>query len=196
MARTTTPIEFGELLRQPAAEFTILQAAQALRVPITTLSDLLRRRSEALPPLTPSQARVLSQLSAGDSLTISTLAQAQQLVVSSMTEVVSRLADMGFVLKTPSLDDRREVRVTITTLGRKTLQTVLDARTEELRDRLERLSETELANVIAALPALWRLAELDADIWPRVRERPPVRRRRSAASAAPRSARATRAAQR
>jgi DNA-binding MarR family transcriptional regulator len=179
MARLPDPPPFGELLRRPPDSLTIAEAAQALRIPVTTLGDFLRRRPEGI-PLTGTQGRALSQLSAGDSLTVSTLAQSQDLAVSSMTEVIVRLADSGFVRKAPSPDDRREVRVSITAAGRRHLANALQARTEVLIARLEQLTEAERTSLVAALPALWRLSELDPDIWPRIREKPTVTRRRTA----------------
>jgi hypothetical protein len=40
--------------------------------------------------------------------------------------------------------------------------------------RLEALTEPDRLSIAAALPALWRLSELDPEIWPRIPERPPA----------------------
>ncbi|MEO3858618.1 MarR family transcriptional regulator [Acrocarpospora sp. B8E8] len=162
---------FGELLARPPEELTVDETARALRIPITTLGHTLRVRTAGL-PMAPAQARVLSQLSAGDALTVSVLAQSQELAVSSMTEVVGRLAEAGLVTKTVAAEDRREVRVAITEEGRRRLSTVVEARTSLLVDRLESLSSPEQERLAAALPALWKLAELDPEIWPRLAAKP------------------------
>lgn len=162
------------------------ELAQGLRIPITMLGDKLRRVTENF-ALSPTQARVLSQLSAGDSLSISVLAAAQELAVSSMTESVLKLEAAGLVHKGPSPDDRREVKVTITSEGRRQLDKALRARTDVLVESLGALTPEERLALAAALPALWRLADRDPDLWPRVREKPPVARRRPSAPRTPRA---------
>lgn len=182
MVQNPPPIRFGDLLRRSPDELTTRELAQALRIPVTTVGDSLRLRAGRL-PVTTSQARVLSQLSAGDSLSITTLARSQELAVSSMTESVTRLVEAGLVRKEQSPDDRRESKVTITKEGRHRLHRALEARTADLAGRLDLLDEDQRRNLAAALPALWRLADLDPEIWPRVREKAsPPRRRRPTAS--------------
>ncbi|KAA9164448.1 MarR family transcriptional regulator [Amycolatopsis acidicola] len=163
-------IRFGRLLAKAPAELTLHETAQALRIPVTTIGDWLRAgtRTQALAP---AQAKVLSQLSLGDSLTVSALAQAQDIATSSMTEVVARLVSAGLVTKTAAPEDRRVVRVSITRQGRQRLAQALEERTAMLEKRLADLSADEREKVAAALPALWKLAELSPDIWPRLPER-------------------------
>lgn len=173
MTKALERLHFGRLLRQPPQSLGVHEIAQALRIPVTTLGESLRRQSGKL-TLSGSQARVLSQLSVGDALTVSRLAQSQQLAMSSMAEVVGKLAAAGLVTKTASSDDRREVRVSITRNGQQQLTAALQVRTELLMTRLEALSEPDRHSIAAALPALWRLSELNAEIWPRIPERPPA----------------------
>ncbi|MBT2535472.1 MarR family winged helix-turn-helix transcriptional regulator [Arthrobacter sp. ISL-69] len=145
--------------------------ASFLRVPLTILGDVVRRagKGRALPT---SQAQVLSQLSAEESLSVSELARAQELAVSSMTEVLQRLQARGLITKTGTEQDRRQVRVAITADGRHRLNETAAARDEMLGMRLASLPEDELKRLEAAVPALWRLARLDAEIWPRIPARP------------------------
>jgi DNA-binding MarR family transcriptional regulator len=179
---------FGELLRRAPETVSVDELAQGLRIPVTILGDTLRRVTENF-ALSPTQARVLSQLSAGDSLSISVLAASQELAVSSMTESVVKLEAAGLVVKGPSSDDRREVRVSITAEGRRRLDKALRARTDVLVESLAALSDEERRALAAALPALWRLADRDPDLWPRVRVKPPVARRRAAGPRTPRGTR-------
>jgi DNA-binding MarR family transcriptional regulator len=174
MVRKTEEIRFGELLRRSPGTVTPDELASALRIPVTTLADTLRRRTRNF-TVTPTQARVLSQLSVGDSLSISVLALSQDLAISSMTEAVNRLTEAGLVRKDQAVDDRREVRVSITKEGVRQLTAALDARSRQLAVAIEELTPAERELVAAALPALWRLAGLDPDIWPRLRPRPPAR---------------------
>jgi DNA-binding MarR family transcriptional regulator len=163
-------IQFGDLLRRSPDAISPAELAAALRIPVTTLADMLRRRTRGF-TVTPTQARVLSQLSAGDSLSVSVMAQSQELAISSMTEAINRLADAGLVRKEQSVDDRREVRVSITKEGLRQLTAALSARTEQLAAALDQLRPDDRERLAAALPALWRLADIDPDIWPRLRSR-------------------------
>ncbi|MEU7812295.1 MarR family transcriptional regulator [Pseudonocardia sp. NPDC049154] len=175
-ARLPTLTDFGRMLRRPPSELGLHDIAQALRIPVQTIGVWLSAGSRRAMP--PAQARVLSQLSVGDSLAVSALAQSQQLANSSMTEVVARLVAAGLVTKTASPEDRREVRVSITAEGRRRLAEVLEERTALLEERLAHLSDTEREAVAAALPALWRIADLSPDIWPRIPVREPRKLRR------------------
>lgn len=160
-----------DVVGRGAADGGTADLARRLRVPVTILGDSLRRagKGRALPT---SQAQVLSQLSAEESLSVSELAQAHELAVSSMTEVLQRLSAQGLITKTGTEQDRRQVRVGITAHGRHRLNETAAARDELLGLRLERLPQEELERLEAAVPALWRLARLDAEIWPRIPARP------------------------
>lgn len=186
MARRLPSVDFGELLARAPEDVSLDELAQGLRIPLTGIGDTLRRITDNF-SLSPTQARVLSQLSAGDSLSVSVLAAAQDLAVSSMTESILRLEAAGLVHKGPSPDDRREVKVSITGEGRRRLQTMLRARTDVLVSSLEDLTEEERLTLVAALPALWRLAGRDPALWPRVPARPLFSRRRNPGAAAPRA---------
>jgi DNA-binding MarR family transcriptional regulator len=174
MVRESDDIQFGDLLRRSPGTISSAELAAALRIPVTTLADMLRRRTRSF-TVTPTQSRVLSQLSAGDSLSISALAQSQDLAISSMTEAVNRLTDRGLARKEQSVDDRREVRVSITKEGLRQLRAALKARTDQLTAALDQLPPDDRERLAAALPALWRLAEIDPDIWPRLRSCRPTR---------------------
>jgi DNA-binding MarR family transcriptional regulator len=85
---------------------------------------------------------------------ISELAAAEAVAQPTMTGLVQRLEDEGFVLRTPDIDDARAVRVAITRAGRKQLEIARRARAEALRVRLDALDPVALAELAAVLPAL------------------------------------------
>ena len=122
---------------------------------------------------------MLSQVSAGDVLTVSELAQGQGIAVSTMTEVVARLAEQGLLSKSTTNADRREVRVAITELGLDRLDRTLEERNRILGERLAVLTEGEQRSIAAAIPALWKLAAIDAAEWPRVPLKPDGKKRRA-----------------
>ncbi|MDQ0616710.1 MarR family winged helix-turn-helix transcriptional regulator [Arthrobacter globiformis] len=164
----------------PAEQLTVwpkaLRLAKELRPPLTMLGIFLRETNPG-ERLTTSQCLVLSQLSGADSLPMSELAAADNKVLSTMTELVGRLVAAGYVTKDNGVEDRRQVRVSITDSGRTALAATLLLRTELLASRIDGLTGTEQSALEAALPALWKLAAIDPTIWPRVVRQPLPRRR-------------------
>ncbi|ODU07016.1 MAG: hypothetical protein ABS81_02675 [Pseudonocardia sp. SCN 72-86] len=110
---------------------------------------------------------------------MSELAQGQGIAVSTMTEVVARLAEQGLLSKSTTNADRREVRVAITELGLDRLDRTLEERNRILGERLAVLTEGEQRSIAAAIPALWKLAAIDAAEWPRVPLKPDGKKRRA-----------------
>jgi DNA-binding MarR family transcriptional regulator len=162
--------------RNPAA-LSPEDIAEAGRAPLTMIGSEMRG-TNASAPLTAAQSLVLSQLTAAESLPITELAAADGRAVSTMTEIVRRLATAGLVAKQNGTEDRRQVRVTITDQGRKALEDTLRLRQRKLAERIAALPDHERVALAAALPALWRIAEIDPDSWPRLAPRPGSGRRR------------------
>lgn len=162
--------------RNPAA-LSPEDIATAGRVPLTMIGSRLRE-TNATAALTAPQSLVLSQLTAADALPITELAAADGRAVSTMTEIVRRLVTAGLVIKHNGVEDRRQVLVSITQEGRDALAGTLRLRHERLTARIAALPDHERVALAAALPALWRLAEVDPDTWPRVEPRREGRQRR------------------
>lgn len=92
---------------------------------------------------------------------ITDLATAEAVAQPTMTGLVRRLEDDGFVRRSPDPDDARAVRVAITGAGRKQLEVARAARAAALRTRLDRLDRDALAELVAALPALDHLLDTE-----------------------------------
>ncbi|SDH51468.1 MarR family winged helix-turn-helix transcriptional regulator [Pseudonocardia oroxyli] len=152
--------------RNPAT-LTTEQVAAASRIPLTMIGSRLRETTGPA-ALTAPQSLVLSQLTAVESLPITDLANADGRAVSTMTEIVGRLSRAGLVRKHNGTEDRRQVLVSITEEGRRALAESRILRNEWLTRRITELGEHERVALAAALPALWRIAGADPEIWPRV----------------------------
>ncbi|KXX62435.1 hypothetical protein AZG88_29485 [Rhodococcus sp. LB1] len=167
----------GLLDRNPAA-LDSAEIAAASRPPLTMIGNRLRE-TNANAPLGPAQSLVLSQLTAVDSMPITELAAADGRAISTMTEIVGRLAKAGWVEKREGVEDRRQVRVAITAEGRRILEENQQLRNQTLAERISTLADHERVALAAALPALWKIADIDPDLWPRVHRRTAKRSRRN-----------------
>lgn len=117
----------------------------------TTAAELLEvvwgRASTA--PTSASQLRVLHILEHHDGIRLRTLAESLASTPPSTSRLCDRLQAAGFVERAASPEDRREVRLRLSSRGRVFLA--------ELRARRER----ELRKVLADMPAAKRIALLE-----------------------------------
>ncbi|WP_166462794.1 MarR family winged helix-turn-helix transcriptional regulator [Amycolatopsis acidicola] len=174
---TDDPAIPGLFERNPVS-LTPAEVAAASRPPLTMIGNRLRE-TNANAPLSAAQSLVLSQLTTTDSMPITELAAADGRAISTMTEIVGRLTSAGLVVKRGGVEDRRQVRVAITAEGRRALEDNQRLRNQTLTERIAALSDQERAALAAALPALWKVAEIDPVAWPRVHPRSERRRRRT-----------------
>ena len=100
-----------------------------------------------------TQLSVLASLRDGPHR-VTALAELERVAQPSMTALVSRLEDAGWVTREPDPTDGRVVNVAITPAGLETLDRHTTARAEALAARLAALAPEERAALAAALPAL------------------------------------------
>jgi DNA-binding MarR family transcriptional regulator len=136
---------------------------------IEVLPHLFRRLVIALPneipglaKVTPEQFGVLTQTLDRGPLTMSELASARNVALNTATSLVDRLVAAGLVERHGDSSDRRVVRVSVTARGRELIEELRKVRRAVIREMLDDLSDEEVASILAATPALARLAGLGA----------------------------------
>ncbi|MFI7528799.1 MarR family winged helix-turn-helix transcriptional regulator [Nocardia salmonicida] len=117
----------------------LMQVARTLR----------RRWSAVYAPmgLTPHQARALRVAGEHDGLRLSAVAGALRISPRSATEVVDALEKAELVTREPDSTDRRATLVSVTARGRRTLDTLTEARTKDADDYFGRLTDEERASL-------------------------------------------------
>lgn len=90
---------------------------------------------------------------------ITELASLEHVAQPTMTVLVSRLEQRGWVERQPDPTDRRAVQVAITEAGTKVLDELIAKRTKLLAERLGDLSEAERETLARAIPILDRLID-------------------------------------
>jgi DNA-binding MarR family transcriptional regulator len=88
---------------------------------------------------------------------LTSLAGSEGVTQPAMTQLVTRLQDMGLAERVTDPDDGRAVQVRITQAGQALLASRRAARAERLVTLLDRLSDAERDALTAALPAITAL---------------------------------------
>ena len=131
------------------------------------LPQLFRRVVIAMPNevagfarITPEQFSVLTLLGNRGPLSMTELAAARRIALNTTSSLVDRLFAAGLVTRGGDPKDRRVVRVEITLKGRALVERLRAARHDAMRRLLEELTDEQVDQVLAAMPALGRLAGL------------------------------------
>ena len=125
---------------------------QALRR-FLLLSQVMRRDAETL-PVTTAQGAVLTRLRSGPK-TVGDLAAAEGVRAPSMTQIINRMEEAGWVARSEAPVRGRLVQVT--EAGLAVAVAVRQERTARLAKRCEGLSADDLAVLEAVLPVLDRI---------------------------------------
>jgi DNA-binding MarR family transcriptional regulator len=93
---------------------------------------------------------------------LTALAESEGVTQPAMTQVVTRLQELGFVTRAADPDDGRVVLVAISDAGRAELARRSEIRASALRDRLAALSPAQREALRAALPVLDALTSMQS----------------------------------
>lgn len=116
-----------------------------------------RLRQQAEGDVSPSLLSALSSIARLGPLTLGELAAVEQVQPPTMTKIVVRLEERGFVLREVDERDRRVTRVRVSDEGRRFAARSRTRRNAYLAERLERFEPDERALLQEALPLLERL---------------------------------------
>jgi DNA-binding MarR family transcriptional regulator len=108
-----------------------------LRFSVARLSRLLRQQDES--GLSPTATAILVTIGRDGPLTLGELAASEQVAPPTITKVIDRLEDAGFVDRIPDPTDKRVCRVALTPAGQLQLDDNRTRRTVWLAERLATL---------------------------------------------------------
>lgn len=128
-----------------------------LRLVVMRLARRLRQQSEG--DVTASRLSALSSINRLGPLTLGELAAVEQVQPPSMTKIVAKLEEQGFVVREPDLTDRRVTRVRVSDEGRSYVARSRTLKNAYLAERLDRFDAAERELLARALPLLERLVE-------------------------------------
>ena len=110
--------------------------------------------------VTPEQFGVLGLLQDRGPLSMSEVAMARKVALNTATSLVDRLVAAALVERSGHPADRRIVQVHVTLKGHALVERLRAARHDAMRRLLDELADEEVERLLAAMPALGRLAAL------------------------------------
>ena len=116
----------------------VMAVADRLRPTVLQLARELRR--EKIAGVSPQQVGLMVSIKYAPGITVGELAVEERVSTAAMSKRVSRLERDGLVARTQSETDRRQVGLTLTDEGQRTLRRVRSRRTAWLASRLDTLS--------------------------------------------------------
>lgn len=122
-----------------------------------------RSGTELEAAITMPQLRVLHLVETADELRMTTLVESLGVGASTVSGLVDRLVDHGFVSRRDDPSDRRHLLVAVTPEGRDFLDRLRELGANHLRSLLERLLPDEIAVVGRSLDLLMRAAASEPD---------------------------------
>ncbi len=135
----------------------------------------LLRRADLPGALSPVAASSLYTLVTCGPSRLTALAAAEHVTQPAMSQAIGRMEAAGLVTRTADPDDGRAVLVSCTEAGRELSAQRRAVRAATLGDLLEGLQPHDRERLLAALPALEKLAALGDEALPPDRSPPPGR---------------------
>lgn len=149
---------------------TVIQHAPAVLVPDDESIAVLRaavlvlarrlRRQMTDSELSSTEVSVLGRVFRDGPLTPGALARFEHVQPPSMTRVIERLEDKGYLRRDPDPSDGRQVLVSHTPRGEEFIEASRALRTAWLAAQIDKLDDADRAVIAAAAAALTRLAEM------------------------------------
>ncbi|MFL5726430.1 MAG: MarR family winged helix-turn-helix transcriptional regulator [Chloroflexota bacterium] len=104
--------------------------------------------------LTMAQAKLLYVVTATKDLSVSEIAARLGVTISTASGAVDHLVSVGLLDRVDDPANRRQVRVSVTPLGRETLERMRELNTRQLRALFDLVADTDLAVVERAIRIL------------------------------------------
>ncbi|CCW19638.1 Putative regulatory protein associated with the ectoine operon [Sphingobium indicum BiD32] len=153
MASNARPF-YISLMNSDIASLTLRALRRVLRA-----TEIGSRRLANATGLTPSQWLVLREIDSRDSATPGTIAQALQFSQATITTIVDRLQELGFVQRQRSERDKRQFILSALPPGRAALTDAPDLLQITFTERFDDLPSWEQAMILASVERLAMLMD-------------------------------------
>lgn len=138
------------------------QLATDLRTVVSRLMKKLRSHSSGRSPLSMTERSVIKLLDEQPMLLPGELAKREKVTSQSMSQILSHLDELGYIIRQPLETDRRTVGISLSEAGKQFLDTTRHERDEWLADAIRQTcSADDQALLRGALGPLNRLLDVD-----------------------------------
>jgi DNA-binding MarR family transcriptional regulator len=146
--------------RTASETLDVTELASQLRLAVARLSRRIRQQAASTgEELTASTQGALASIERLGPITLGELAAVEQVQPPSMTRIVARLEEDGYVTRVVDPTDRRVARAAITDAGRTLLARSRTRKDAYLARRVAEFTDAERALLARALPLLERLQD-------------------------------------
>jgi len=137
-----------------------IEIAASLRTVIHRLVKVLRKQTHNQEMLSLTERSTLGLLYQQGELLPSELAQLEKVTTQSMSQVINHLFKRDLIRKTPSVDDKRKVKLSLTPAGKHYIEQLRQEKQEWLARVLhEKISGKEKETLREAMKILTKLIE-------------------------------------
>ncbi|GGA97110.1 MarR family winged helix-turn-helix transcriptional regulator [Puia dinghuensis] len=137
-----------------------IELASNFRITIHRLVKLLRRQTRNDAQLSLTERSTLGLLYPDAQLAPSDIARTEKVTTQSMSQVINHLAELSYIEKTPSGEDKRKVLLSLTAAGKAYVEQIRQDKQEWLaRAMQEKLTPAEKDTLAAALNILTKLID-------------------------------------
>jgi DNA-binding MarR family transcriptional regulator len=132
--------------------------ATGFRSEMYRLLKVLRKETRNDELLSLTERSTLAQIYQHTEILPGELAAMEKVTTQGMSQIINHLLEMGYILKTPSAEDRRKVIVTLTDAGKKLVRQRQQEKQEWLSRRItEKLTLKEKQTLTDAIDILTKL---------------------------------------
>jgi DNA-binding MarR family transcriptional regulator len=136
------------------------ELASRLRVSISRLVKVIRSEVKIHELLSLTENSTLSTVYKQGEMLPSEIAAKEKVTSQSMSQIINKLNELGFILKTPSLEDKRKVIITITPKGKEFIDVRMNQKMEWLEKAItDKTTDAEKEVLKSAIAILTKLVE-------------------------------------
>jgi DNA-binding MarR family transcriptional regulator len=143
-------------------EYNVNEIAENLRRVISRLLKILKNQTKNDELLSLTERSTLVSIYQYSEILPSELAVMEKVTAQSMSQIINKLLEHGFIKKTPSKTDKRKVIITITATGKKIVEKRRLEKQEWLAQSIfEKTTQTEKEILVNAIKVLAKLDDLE-----------------------------------
>ena len=143
-------------------DINVNEIAENLRRVISRLLKILKNQTKNDELLSLTERSTLVSIYQYSEILPSELAVMEKVTAQSMSQIINKLLEHGFIKKTPSKTDKRKVIITITATGKKIVEKRRLEKQEWLAQSIfEKTTQTEKEILVNAIKVLAKLDDLE-----------------------------------